>query len=433
MNRSPAHSPLRQPRTHTPVVVAQHLAQQVGQSSIVVPEPRDTASRTAGHGYASGTAIQDGASIYSTRWPQTQAQSTATPQISNRVNNIIGHWDAYRLRAQKLFANLPEHTQRAMTSRFVPEKFAPALLLATKNLNLCLSVRETGELSVARLQTTHDAPKPHTLLEKSIKLESLKGAYGEAMAPQRLREMNEMGLAGAVGHWRDGELRGIYIAIPHGQESDFLAQNPELSRHLQQADNGHLYLPLDLARGESVEQTRGLIERHGLRLYTGDLDLMDLYESKRTRVPSLADERIVQELNQILLQTAQPAALDCPIQHGPQVNYMAYGMDAEGLQSINAQAANLTFPLLFINRGAVCEITDQGSYEAYMAQHRLPIKHLWREDETTYRHSLHIRVDENNQASLRRRPSGPVQSGEPARRSLPAATARTPNPRHSMP
>ncbi len=92
--------------------------------------------------------------------------------------------------------------------------------------NVIISVRETGSLSLARIEQGAK-PKPHTILEKSIKADSLKEFHKDAfeaiearkdqgdqpdLMPIKIGGVDLDDLLGFVGHWsREKELLGVRV------------------------------------------------------------------------------------------------------------------------------------------------------------------------------------------------------------------------------
>ncbi|MEU3565911.1 hypothetical protein [Kitasatospora sp. NPDC006786] len=142
-----------------------------------------------------------------------------------------------------------------------------------------IAVRETGEHSIRRI-AEGAKPKPHTILEKSIKPASVRKKYGPGPGqtqgdPERVLELLEQhDLSGFVGHWNADGLAGVRIARLPDTMTD-----PEIVRT---GPRGEKYVPIDMNETDGGPQLAQLKTdpRWKQYLYTGDYDLHEVYSAQ---------------------------------------------------------------------------------------------------------------------------------------------------------
>ncbi|MEU6539978.1 hypothetical protein [Streptomyces sp. NPDC047000] len=139
-----------------------------------------------------------------------------------------------------------------------------------------IAVRMTGEHSVRRI-AQGARPKPHGIMEKSIKPSSVRKRYGTGPGKAEgdpvavLRWLRAQDLDGFVGHWGERGLIGVRIDHPPREVLD--------TGIVRTGAKGEQYVPLDMnAAGGGPEMIRLKADprwRH--YLYTGDYDLHEVY------------------------------------------------------------------------------------------------------------------------------------------------------------
>jgi hypothetical protein len=116
--------------------------------------------------------------------------------------------------------------------------------------NFALSVRDSGAPSLKQLNNG-TRPKPHSILEKTIKASSLRQAYGQFEGNRILEEIRKQAvdIEGLVGHWGDpgplGErtLLGIQVVAADSiKDTNGTALCRKLTR---QTEGDQFYLPID--------------------------------------------------------------------------------------------------------------------------------------------------------------------------------------------
>ncbi|MFF5717174.1 hypothetical protein [Streptomyces buecherae] len=137
-----------------------------------------------------------------------------------------------------------------------------------------IAVRETGEYSIKRI-AEGAKPKPHTILEKSIKPSSVEKEYGhKSVASDKvLKWLKDEDLEGFVGHWGEAELKGVRVDKPPQEVLDLgIVRN---------GARGVQYVPitvLESGGGEALVKLKG-VKNWKTYLYTGDYDLHEAYST----------------------------------------------------------------------------------------------------------------------------------------------------------
>ncbi|WP_407705605.1 DUF4157 domain-containing protein [Streptomyces niveiscabiei] len=164
---------------------------------------------------------------------------------------------------------------RAATLRQIAweEHWAP-IAAVCKKYHYTIAVRETGEFSIRRI-AEGAKPKPHTILEKSIKPSSVRKEYGregsQADPEAVLAWLAQEDLDGFVGHWGQGGLLGVRVDDPSQEVLDLGI--------VETGARGEEYVPITvLAPGGGPQLTalRG-VPNWQTYLYTGDYDLHEAY------------------------------------------------------------------------------------------------------------------------------------------------------------
>ncbi|MDF5713958.1 MAG: DUF4157 domain-containing protein [Rhizonema sp. NSF051] len=219
--------------------------------------------------------------------------------------------------------NLEKYKNDALVVKeFVTAEHKKAISNYCKKMNVILSVRDTGKLSLDRLQEGAK-PKPHTILEKSIKESSLAKAHPEAAAalkkgvvldvPLNIGGVSLDDLKGFVGHWNEdtGELLGVRVApkdVELGEEEGILGlvhPDPKdahstgirkLQPFIEDRNTDKPYIPLSKF-AEFCAALPGGKWKHFL--YTGDYDLHEVYKHNKALVEGSKDKaRVLTGINQ---------------------------------------------------------------------------------------------------------------------------------------
>jgi hypothetical protein len=201
-----------------------------------------------------------------------------------------------------------------VTKEFVTEEHKEAISAYCKKMNVILSVRDTGSLSLDRVNEGAK-PKPHTILEKSIKESSLKKFHPEAAealqkGSLKLPDINGVNLSdlkGFVGHWdpETGELLGVRVDKKDVlKETEREAPKPgdkhsaglrKLQPFLVDKETNAPYIPMSNFAAFCVALPGGEWKQF---LYTGDYDLHEVYKHNKTLVEgSIEKARLLTGIN----------------------------------------------------------------------------------------------------------------------------------------
>lgn len=175
---------------------------------------------------------------------------------------------------------------------FVTKEHKEAIAKYCKQKNIILSVRDTGKLSLDRIEEGAK-PKPHTILEKSIKESSLAKFHPEAAEALRSEEPLEVppniggvslnDLKGFVGHWsKEGELLGLRVDKRDVRSADAEGSAHEkgiasLQKYLSGKDSESPYIALNAFK-DYKEAFKDTWQQF---LYTGDYDLHEVYKHNK--------------------------------------------------------------------------------------------------------------------------------------------------------
>lgn len=311
--------------------------------------------------------------------------------------------------------DLPDGRFGRITSQFVSKPHLLAFSVASSLGNFAVSAREAGALTLERL-ADGAAAKGHDILEKTVKGSSLSGAYG-AEGAQKLAWLQELGLAGLVGHWHPETkaLLGFYVtpdlyALRDASDEAMKA----LGQQVKRVDADHFYFPVDMSDAESLRRSTELLRaspQWQQKMYTGDYDLHDMlsFSGRAHSVPSSSQtERFIRGmLNAAVAAKDESRPLrrgsHHTVQHGPQVSYPAHmGAHEQGVPLVGA-VANPSFPLALCDRGVWQPIVHdvaqlQGAYQRMGAR----LKVTWQPGED---HPRFVPDGENGQVRMVRRPS----------------------------
>ncbi|MEN3033156.1 MARTX multifunctional-autoprocessing repeats-in-toxin holotoxin RtxA [Chromobacterium amazonense] len=311
--------------------------------------------------------------------------------------------------------DLPDGRFGRITSQFVSKQHLLAFSVASNLGNFAVSAREAGALTLERL-ADGAAAKGHDILEKTVKGSSLSSAYG-AEGVQKLAWLQELGLAGLVGHW-DPEtkaLLGFYVTPElYAQRDSADEAERAVGQRVLRVDADHYYFPVDISDAASVRSSTALLRESPQwqqKMYTGDYDLHDMvsFSGRAHSVPSSSQtERFIRDmLNAAVAAKDESRPLrrgsHHTVQHGPQVNYRAYMRTHEKGVPLVGAVANPSFPLALCVRGVWQPIVHdvdqlQGAYRR-MGAH---LKVTWQPDED---HLRFVPGGKNGQVRMVRRSS----------------------------
>lgn len=173
---------------------------------------------------------------------------------------------------------------------------------------LTLSIRETGVFSLMRI-AQGSKPKPHSMLQKTIKPDSLRKKYPEiADALENNKNANESlkiqgvpvkDLLGFVGHWaEDGTLLGVGLNRNDvlGKENDSEDLNLAALQKFITKDPVTQDPYIKLSDFNSFKEEMGQNWQHSL--YTGDYDLGEIYKNGKPIMEGSTEKaRILDGLN----------------------------------------------------------------------------------------------------------------------------------------
>ncbi|MDE1715470.1 C80 family cysteine peptidase, partial [Chromobacterium amazonense] len=309
--------------------------------------------------------------------------------------------------------DLPDGRFGRITSQFVSKQHLLAFSVASNLGNFAVSAREAGALTLERL-ADGAAAKGHDILEKTVKGSSLSSAYG-AEGVQKLAWLQELGLAGLVGHW-DPEtkaLLGFYVTPElYAQRDSADEVERAVGQRVLRVDDDHYYYPVDISDAASVRSSTALLRESPQwqqKMYTGDYDLHDMvsFSGRAHSVPSSSQtERFIRDmLNAAVAAKDESRPLrrgsHHTVQHGPQVSYPAHmGAHEQGEPLVGA-VANPSFPLALCDRGVWQPIVHdvdqlQGAYRR-MGAH---LKVTWQPGDD---HPRFVPDGENGQVRMVRR------------------------------
>ena len=179
-----------------------------------------------------------------------------------------------------------------VTQEFVTKEHMEAIGKYCKQKNIILSVRDTGKLSLDRIEEGAK-PKPHSILEKSIKESSLAKVHPLAAnaltsdkpsdVPPTIGGVSLNDLKGFVGHWsKAGELLGLRVDKRDARKADANGSAHEkgivaLQNYLSGKDSDSPYITLKNFPSYK-EAFKGKWQQF---LYTGDYDLHEVYKHNK--------------------------------------------------------------------------------------------------------------------------------------------------------
>jgi insecticidal toxin complex protein TccC len=282
--------------------------------------------------------------------------------------------------------NASADVKEEVAAEFVWRGHMSAIEEASKKGKFAVSFRASGKYTINALERGA-AAKGHDILEKTIKPASIGKFYGEN-AEAKWKMVEQAGLSGYVGHWRDNELAGVYMH----------------SRHpLGEAVHNSIY-PIDMRSQATLDQSLTTLhsaENWTAQPYTGDYDTHDMItfrgagRPRTVLVNSLEEKLIIDAINREVAKVDTNRPFDAiehnVVRHGPQVNFSSYMMahEADEVSAHNgflgAVARPGEFPLAMCDRGTWNIINNLAELELFYQSVGARIKETWAEDgERTY-------------------------------------------------
>ncbi|MFD0705869.1 Insecticial toxin [Photorhabdus luminescens] len=235
--------------------------------------------------------------------------------------------------------------------QFIWEGHMEAIEKASRLGNFAVSFRAAGEPTLRALGKGA-AAKGHDILEKTIKPGSINKAYPKDEASDVIKQVQEAGIEGYVGHWNKetGRLEGIYMSSGHGLSDEQV--------------NGKIY-PIDLNNLEANLAPLKEKKNWAALPFTGDYDMHDMisFTTQPHSVPSNSSEekKIIDLINKYIAKSDSNRPFEDTehnvIRHGPQVSYPAFAMDKEKEEIkrhggiVKAVAEPGEFPVAIVSKG----------------------------------------------------------------------------------
>ncbi|NUP42948.1 MAG: hypothetical protein HOY76_39495 [Streptomyces sp.] len=278
-----------------------------------------------------------------------------------------------------------------------------------------IAVRETGAYSIRRI-AEGAKPKPHTILEKSIKPSSVEKKYGTGPGQVQgdprtvLRWLRRQDLDGFVGHWNQQGLAGVRIDNPP----------PTLMNAgiVQTGPNGERYVPIDVTAQDGGPQLVALKTDPQWKhyLYTGDYDLHEVYAARGGtgggQIPEATPEKadMLTRLNDEIARNPREvvrtgtASLQhgrlhmaegseyAMFQHGDQATYrqnqyleaqdaLQQPLARQAAQLVRAVATEADEPLAWCRMGNWYVTRNREEHAILRARWRLTVPHTWGAEE----------------------------------------------------
>lgn len=289
--------------------------------------------------------------------------------------------------AERHYANLKNYLLHTFDS---PQSSFPYIV----------SFRHTGEYSVMMLEAGA-AAKPHTILEKTIKEDTMT-AEEAAYPPLTL-------LYGLTAH-REApgtEIRGLYAVTSDGKSygrvdreagetlPSFIARMTGFTEEQVRALEG--VEKAEILKKMKEEGGGYCAKRYAGRYVAGDYDLHDLlaFMTQIHPIPSDSAEefRAMNELNSIFMTGRMDSFPKkdslirnpyYPVQHGPQYNYVAHMYNKEPEEPVKEKVAFADFPVAVLNvrSGEIVwtEIDNIGDLQRYYEANYAVMKSSWKDD-----------------------------------------------------
>jgi len=314
------------------------------------PGNRDnTAVSPLQSGPLSALRPREGSAVHSDVTPNRRGSTTS---IERRPSLARTESKAQTIRAAVIAKKDRELTdvETEITKTYVLPDHLRAITEAARIMRIAVSFRPAGPETLKWLKAGA-LPKPHGILEKTIKQQSIIDVYGNpAEGQRRFSEMQQHGIAGLVGHYgtEPRRLSGLYVDASRLAASDV---------SLRSLENGRTVFPVDDNKlGESLEPLFR-VPQYQVALYTGDYDIHDSLNMVGHRGPHIQgqDTFVLEALNRAVGAIDNERPFDDQarhvVQHGPQYNYVAYMKNHERDQPINEHVATSSLPVAMCDRG----------------------------------------------------------------------------------
>lgn len=204
-----------------------------------------------------------------------------------------------------------QEARRLVGETFVHPLHMPAFEKVSRELNVAVSVRESGSYTIKALGEGA-AAKGHNILEKTIKPASLRAVYGER-AEAVLKQAESIGVVGRVGQWGRAGVRGLYARNSISEED--------------------VSYRINLQNPMENELVNAWVKFKVVTPYTGDYDMHDIIHIRAGKgvVPgsgSSEEAQVIDSINHGVaeLDPARPFSNISMniIRHGPQVNFVSH-------------------------------------------------------------------------------------------------------------
>lgn len=254
------------------------------------------------------------------------------------------------------FKDLESTEQAVVREGFLAAKHVRAISIALETMNAGCSFRVAGEHTLKRIGEGAEA-KGHDTLEKTLKPATVDALYSPTTAKSVWKTAEAADITGYVTTLypdRSGMLH-MGQGVARLDVSDVPAEE-ELIDRLGYAGTNRA-LPIDLKDLESLKASlqplKDVRDWKTLPL-TGDYDLHDMFSltGRRSTVPSGSTEEtaIIDAIN-AAISTVDPDRRPAGdrnrrlVQHGPQVNYVAFMLNEEPTSVLNQHVAAPSFPV----------------------------------------------------------------------------------------
>ncbi|WP_421216642.1 hypothetical protein [Aeromonas jandaei] len=265
-----------------------------------------------------------------------------------------------------------DEVKRKVGTSFVHSLHMPIFERVSREDNVAISVRESGEYTLKALEAGA-AAKGHNILDKTIKRSSLSNVYPtSSVVEDMLVGAEGCGFLGRVGRWSHSGLSGIYAR--NNISDDDLSYDVNISRPIEH------------------ELVTEWIRRNVITPYTGDYDLHDLilFKSGVGCVPEAGGEdenRIINKINRLVSEVDPARPYDKTamnvVRHGPQVNFVPYMWKYEmdkvrkekGYLGVVANAG--PFPIAMVYQGLWYIFDRKQELFDFYNKHNTPIPVHW--------------------------------------------------------
>jgi len=276
------------------------------------------------------------------------------PANKNRIRTIVQRVKDEA--AGLTFEDLKSAEQAVVREGFLAAEHVRAISIALDAMNAGCSFRVAGEHTLKRIGEGADT-KGHDTLEKTLKQSTLDALYSPTTAENVWKTVEEADITGYVTTLYPDKSGMLHMGkgVARLDVSDVPAEE-ELIDRLGYAGTNRA-LPIDLKDPESLKASlqplKDIKDWKKLPL-TGDYDLHDMFSltGRRSTVPSGSSEEaaIIDAIN-AAISTVAPGLRPAGdrnkrlVQHGPQVNYVAFMRNEEPTSVLNQNVAAPSLPV----------------------------------------------------------------------------------------